>query len=202
MKLQDDAHLLPLVMDAAAGAASSGERLLLEARLAMRPQERLLADLADDLGAALLERMTPESAPPELAPPRSPAPEALGDFRRARAAVELALLDPDAVRWRRPLPGVLTLKLPTPGARLIRLAGGSVLPEHGHTGEERTLVLRGAFEDETGLYEPGDVCFADSGDEHAPVAMRGDDCVCLIVSSGRMRFHGIAERAASFLLWR
>ena len=36
-------------------------------------------------------------------------------------------------------------------ARLLRIPAGKPVPEHGHGGQEMTLVLRGAFEDHLGL---------------------------------------------------
>ncbi|MBL6081381.1 cupin domain-containing protein [Belnapia sp. T18] len=39
--------------------------------------------------------------------------------------------------------------------RLLRIKPGTALPRHSHRGTELTLVLKGAFADETGHYGPG-----------------------------------------------
>lgn len=204
VKFAVDAHetddFLAIALDAATGAATPAEALLVEARATLRGDCARDVGLADALGGALLDRIH-EAAPTVGAAPVRAArdPEA---FARARAALLLARHDPDAIAWSTPIPGVRTIRLPATGARLIRLRGGDVLPAHGHVGEERTLVLRGAFEDEHGKYEPGDMAFCTHAHVHAPRALAGDDCICLIVSTGEMRFRGLIERAAYHFLWR
>ena len=69
------------------------------------------------------------------------------------------------------------------------------MPEHGHGGAELTLVLRGAFHDETGRYARGDVADLDETVEHQPVVTdAGGDCICLIASEKPERFHGLVAR--------
>lgn len=196
----DPDDFLALALDAASGAASAGEALLVEASAAIRSDSAEAIRLAEALGGALLEQAgdLPPANSAQRAQRAAPNAEA---HKRAYAAVALACADPEAMAWRTPIPGVQALRLPTPGARLIRLKGGSALPMHGHSGEERTLVLRGAFEDEHGGYEPGDMAFCTDAHTHSPRALSGPDCVCLIVSSGEMRFRGLLERAAYRLLW-
>ncbi len=51
-----------------------------------------------------------------------------------------------------------------------------------------TLVLRGAYQDETGRYETGDVADLYGVAEHTPIADAKDGCICLIATLGRMAF--------------
>lgn len=104
--------------------------------------------------------------------------------------------DIDKLRWRRLGFGLWHLPLPVskgcPGdLRLLKVAPGQAMPEHGHTGSELTLVLRGAYVDATGCYRTGDV--ADLGDdvEHKPVADPVAGCVCLFALDDGMRFKGL-----------
>jgi putative transcriptional regulator len=83
--------------------------------------------------------------------------------------------------------------------RLIKVAPGLALPDHGHWGSEITLVLQGAFTDGFGTYEVGDVVEVGEGVEHAPIAAEGTECICLIASEGPMRFHGLLARIAQRL---
>jgi len=104
----------------------------------------------------------------------------------------------DAVAWRWLGPGVWDHPLPLTGAgklRLLKVAPGHGIPEHGHGGAELTLVLRGSFNDETGRYARGDVADLDETVEHQPVVPPGaSDCICLIASETPERFHGLITR--------
>ena len=68
---------------------------------------------------------------------------------------------------------------------------GIALPRHAHRGAELTLVLEGAFVDETGRHGPGDLVEVDGEESHRPVAEGTADCVCLIATEGRLRFGGL-----------
>jgi putative transcriptional regulator len=105
----------------------------------------------------------------------------------------------ETIPWRRLAPGVrhhrLTLSAGTRGdLRLLEIAPGRVMPEHGHGGSELTLVLTGSFADVTGVYGPGDVQDVDECTEHVPVADAVLGCVCLIASERPARFKGLVER--------
>jgi len=68
-------------------------------------------------------------------------------------------------------------------------AGGKVL-EHDHRGQEYTLVLKGSFSDENGIYQPGDFLLKQPGDVHRPYAAANRDCICLTVVEAPVRFTG------------
>ena len=101
-------------------------------------------------------------------------------------------------RLRRLAPGIrhaVLLRGPDDEAlRLLRVKPGTALPRHSHRGAELTLVLKGAFADETGHYGPGD--FAEITEEmsHRPTAEGAVDCVCLIATQGRLRFGALLSR--------
>jgi putative transcriptional regulator len=79
-------------------------------------------------------------------------------------------------------------------ATLFKVARGTVLPLHGHRGREMTVVMEGAFEDETGRFAPGDFIEHDDGVVHRPAVAAEADCVCLIAVEGRLRFKGLWGR--------
>ena len=68
-------------------------------------------------------------------------------------------------------------------------AGGKVL-EHDHRGMEYTLVLKGSFSDEGGVYQPGDFILKQPGDVHRPYAAANRDCLCLTVVEEPVKFTG------------
>ena len=105
--------------------------------------------------------------------------------------------DLDAVRWRRIGGGVSQAILHESReatVRLLRIPGGVAVPDHGHRGTELTLVLQGAFRDETDRFGAGDVEVADEDLTHRPVAEVGADCICLAATDAPLRFSGMVPR--------
>jgi putative transcriptional regulator len=105
----------------------------------------------------------------------------------------------EAVKWKSVGKGVKQAVLRTDGAasvRLLRIPAGVAVPDHGHKGQELTLVLRGAFRDETGRFGPGDLEIASDDLEHVPVAEPGEDCICLAATEAPLRFKGLIPRIA------
>ena len=103
----------------------------------------------------------------------------------------------DTVRWRPLGGGVRQAILPTGReavARLLWIPGGQSVPDHGHRGMELTLVLQGAFRDETDRFGPGDLEIADEEMEHTPVAEPGPDCICLAATDAPLRFNSLLPR--------
>ena len=76
-------------------------------------------------------------------------------------------------------------------ARLLYIPAGMSVPEHGHRGLELTMVIQGAFSDETGEYGAGDVEIADGGFEHQPVVTGNDPCICIAATDNPLSFKGI-----------
>ncbi|MDE2488458.1 MAG: ChrR family anti-sigma-E factor [Alphaproteobacteria bacterium] len=184
----------------AAGALPAGARLVLEVHLDGCAHCRTEVARFEALGGALLC----EAEPSELAP---------GGLERALAALDRPTPEPpseppsrrltlDEVLARGfwiPLGPSLAVKrlsrFADPGERLvlIRAAGGQALPEHGHAGPERLVVLKGAFEDQLGRYGPGDLSERGPDDRHQPVAVPGETCLCLSATDAPLRLSGIAR---------
>lgn len=107
--------------------------------------------------------------------------------------------DVGAVKWKPVGKGVRQAILRTDRAataRLLYIPAGVAVPDHGHRGLEMTLVLQGAFADETGRFGPGDVEIADGDLEHVPVAEAGADCICLAATDAPLRFKALVPRLA------
>jgi len=107
--------------------------------------------------------------------------------------------DISAVRWRRIGGGVKQAILPTgrdASARLLYIPAGKAVPDHGHRGLELTLVLQGAFADDNDRFNRGDVEIANEDLEHTPVALAGEDCICLAATDAPLRFRGMLPRLA------
>jgi putative transcriptional regulator len=74
------------------------------------------------------------------------------------------------------------------------------MPNHGHAGEEFTMVLAGGYRDAQGSYRRGDVEVADGDVVHQPVADADGDCVCLVVTRGDLKPTGLFARVLQPLM--
>jgi putative transcriptional regulator len=98
-----------------------------------------------------------------------------------------------ALRWRRVAPGVqrvLASGISGGALMLLRVAPGSSLPLHSHSGNELTMILDGAYDDMLGHFGPGDVADLDSETLHQPVTSPGVACICLAATDGPLVFSG------------
>ena len=188
----------------AGGTVWDAARPLIQRHLELCAQCRTGLELAEAVGGALLDELPP-------------TPLALGALDRvserlrgntAYSARSVLRSSPAAeaeptvapcglrdVRLRWLAPGVrhaVLLRGPRSGTlRLLRVRPGTALPRHTHCGTELTLVLEGAFTDETGRHGPGDLVEVEEEASHRPMAQGPADCVCLIAAEGRLRFGGL-----------
>ena len=92
---------------------------------------------------------------------------------------------------------VFDVKLPASARgqlKLLRIGAGRAMPEHGHGGEEITMVLMGAYVDHMGRFAAGDVADLDEDIEHRPVVEQDGDCICLVATERPTRFKSLAAR--------
>lgn len=111
--------------------------------------------------------------------------------------------DVNSIRWRPVGSGVKQAILKTDKdatARLLFIPAGSAVPDHGHQGNELTMVLQGGFSDEHDHFMRGDVEIADEDINHTPVADLNEDCICLAVTDAPLRFSGFLPRLLQPLL--
>jgi putative transcriptional regulator len=143
--------------------------------------------MSDGCFEAVMARLgVQDVAPPRRARGLFPAP--LADY----VGGDLA-----AVKWRPLGMGVRQAILPTArgaSARLLYIPAGQAVPDHGHRGTELTLVLQGAFRDDSDRFGPGDVEIATEELEHTPVAEAGMDCICLAATDAPLRFRALMPR--------
>ncbi len=207
----DDATL----MSYSAGTLGEALSAVVASHLAMCPGCRTQLAQMDQIGGLLLSAL-PSAAMTTL-PPR-PAPlgkasleeketsacrtHAKPDAQTAALPRPLSRLvgnDLNAIAWKRLSFGVWHHRLPlSVGAkgdlRLIKIAPGQMMPEHGHGSTELTLVLDGSYTDEVGRFGPGDLADLDQETEHQPIADHKMGCICLIASEEKARFKSILAR--------
>lgn len=200
-----------LLMAYSAGQLPEAFNLIVAAHVSLCDECRARLGSFDAVGGAMLEDCTekPMSAGSleatlarivRDAKAPIPAPRPV-----ARAGVFPAPLrdyvggDVEAVKWRTLGGGVRQAILRTSreaSVRLLYIPGGAAVPDHGHRGTELTLVLRGAFRDETDRFARGDIEIADQSMEHTPVAEPGEDCICLAATDAPLRFKSFIPRVA------
>lgn len=195
----DDATL----MSFAAGSLPEALAAVAAGHLAMCPRCASEVARMERLGACLLGALRPAAVTrPAPSPATSRGASREGAARPAGGSFNLELLlgsDLDAVRWRWLALGVWHRPITLPpgtsgGLRLLKVAPGQSIPEHGHAGSELTLVLRGSYTDETGCYGAGDVADLDEDIEHRPIADGETGCICLLASEKLARFKGVLPR--------
>lgn len=89
-----------------------------------------------------------------------------------------------------------------PQVSLTRVKAGAYMPTHTHTGDEVTLVLEGAFSDESGMYRKGDFVCRDARHKHKPVVSKDAECICLTVLDAPIEFTGWFTRLLNPLIRR
>lgn len=155
--------------------------------------EQADAPMAADALAATLARLDAPVAP-TVAPivkPRPPLPGTL-DWPRSLRHCHIS-------RWRLLGPGMRWSRVRLPYAKdanvfLLRIAAGSCLPPHTHSGEELTQVLHGAFDDGRSVFGPGDFDATDDSIRHQPVVQASSECICLASVDGRLVHDGLLAR--------
>ena len=197
-----------LLMAYSAGSLPEAFSLVVATHISMCDDCRARAAAFDTVGGQILDDDATEAmsesaleatlrliggAAPE---PRTPT------TRRVASTFPLPLQDyvggdVEAVRWKRLGGGVRQMILPTSdtaSVRLLYIPGGAAVPDHGHRGTELTLVLQGAFRDETDRFGVGDIEVATEDLQHKPVAEPGVACICLATTDAPLKFNSLIPR--------
>ena len=208
-----------LLFDYATGSLSEGWSLAVATHLALCPECRNSVAEFDALGGGLLNSAPPVEATEDLFDAIMRDVDSSG-VEAESGALDTDMLDASPVipqplrgylggdvnelNWQRL--GLGAHQLVISGiesgstARLLRIPAGRPVPSHSHGGRELTLVISGAFSDETGTYTRGDLQEVDENIEHQPHAAPGEDCICLAVTDTPLRFKSRAARIVQPLI--
>lgn len=176
MSFHDNAYAA-FMLDYAAGVLPPAERLVADLHRELSRRGRDNAQLLDAMGGAMLERVAGGR------PVATPRLEGQDGRKQASDRLDPYInRDLIALKWRKSIFGVKTLQTDTPMASLLRLDPGERAPTHSHGRRDVTVVLCGSYADEFGVYERGDLAFAEPGMKHEPRAVGDETCVCLIAT--------------------
>ena len=198
------------LMSCSAGSMPEAFAAVMAAHMDVCPQCREELALMENIGVVLFKNMSPSPMTREAPVMAARRAEADGDVNAARPKKISAGDVPaplrfiagdylDDIAWKRLAPGLMHYQFPLSKTaigdlRLIKVAPGMALPEHGHGGSELTLILRGAYTDKTGRDRVGDLADLDDNIEHQPIADAVEGCICLVASDHKIRFKSIMAR--------
>jgi putative transcriptional regulator len=154
------------------------------------------------VGEVLFNSITPAFLrhPPPAMPANTPPLKVLEQPREAEHASEVPRtlrhvlgVSLDALSWSTVGRGIEQHVIAlSPGAkgdlRVLRLDRGACIPEHGHQGEELSLVLRGACRDAEGTYLTGDFMDMDDDARHGLIADDQAGCILIVGSERPLEF--------------
>ncbi len=210
-----------LLLDYATGALSRPLELLVETHLAMNAHSAKTMGLLLQIGGVLLEDSEPVSLSEGAlqrvmaeieAEEISESSEAASKCHKrgqtdpilARPIADYVPSLDDSSQWRRVGIGIFEHAVQFADnqgqAKIYRIAPGTAIPQHTHTGAEVTLVLAGGFSDETGNYGPGDISIQESGGKHQPVADNDGECIVFAVEEGDIRMTGPIGRVLNLFV--
>lgn len=200
----DDATLLALASGTIAHAhgvvAASHVSLCPVCAKALRKAEAVGGGLLVDGG---IEPVSDMARAATLASLDGVAPAKLRPSRKSElpSALDHALggLSLAQIKWKKKAPGVALYDVPMPkgstsALKLLSIGPGRAMPEHGHGGDELTMVLKGSYSDHMGTFRSGDVADLDDSVEHTPVADAGETCICVVAVEAPTRFKSVWAR--------
>lgn len=204
--MTDIAHHIPEALLAAyvSGTLAQPFALVVAAHVSICEDCRANLAAHEAVGGALLEAFDPISVTDDLRNrvmaglDEDVTPEPLrprGDATFPTPVIEALGSKPP--KWRSLGPGAKQCILDAGkegSVRLLHIAPGYAVPDHTHGGLELTLVLQGAFKDETGRFGRGDLEVADDDVEHTPIAEEGLPCICLAATDAPLKFNGFLPR--------
>ncbi|MFZ1725097.1 MAG: ChrR family anti-sigma-E factor [Albidovulum sp.] len=201
----------PMLVAYAAGSLQQPFALVVAAHVSLCDECRAGLGAHEAVGGALLDEHTMQavsgSMKDAIFAQLDNAPRMESDPPYERSGVfpgpVMQMLKGKSPRWKSVGGGVRQTLLHADdegSVRLLYIPPGKAVPDHGHNGIELTLVLQGAFTDETGRFGVGDLEVADDTLEHTPIAEWGAPCICLAATDAPLRFISLIPRLLQPLL--
>lgn len=190
-----------MLLSYAAGTLEQSASIVVATHLSLCPHCRRALSAAEAAGGALLADIKPAGVAPDalanvmtrLDQPVRPSAKPQSQQRLFGTLLPqvISQYTPDHLRWRWVSPGVKFAHVLTDasGAKLgfMHAAAGAEVAEHGHSGEELTLVLSGGFTDGASRFARGDLQTTNEDIVHQPLTDADSDCLLLVTVQGSIR---------------
>ena len=162
------------------------------------------AQISDDLLSQTLDRLDADESEMALAEGASEVHEfELSDELKGIPEYLNQFLPRNGLNWRKLSSSVTVAPISVGETRyelaLHKICAGGQTPVHDHNGVEYTVVLKGSFSDEDGMYSEGDFLTREPGDIHRPFATQHEDCICLSVLEAPIRLKGLGRVLNPFM---
>jgi putative transcriptional regulator len=208
-KLQDE-----WMLSYAAGNLSYGRSLMVAAHVAYHDDMKEIVSDAEAIGGVLLDSIDTASVSDSvldqvLSRLDGETPHDVQATRRRSDVLPQPLLDfvgqdVDSLNWRFMGPGMSNARIwngPNDERLwLLRARGGVMVPEHGHSGDEWTLILKGSYQTSAGRFGVGDMDVANQEMVHQPIIDADEECVCLVLTEGPIRLKSLIARLVQPLI--
>ena len=204
-RLQDE-----WLLSYAAGNLTHGRSLMVASHLAYHEDMKEIVSNAESIGGVLLDSIDTAAVSNSvldqvlnrLEEETEPLRQTVDAPRRSdvlpQPLLEYAGQDIDALNWRFMGPGMSNARLwngPNDERLwLLRARGGVKVPEHGHNGDEWTLILKGSYQTSAGRFGVGDMDVAGEETVHQPIIDTGEECICLVMTEGPIRLKSLMAR--------
>ena len=162
------------------------------------------AQISNDLLSQTLDRLDADESEIALAEGASEVHEfELSDELKGIPEYLNQFLPKNGLNWRKLSSSVTVAPISVGETRyelaLHKICAGGQTPVHDHNGVEYTVVLKGSFSDEDGMYNEGDFLTREPGDIHRPFATQHEDCICLSVLEAPIRLKGLGRVLNPFM---
>jgi putative transcriptional regulator len=162
------------------------------------------AQISNDLLSQTLDRLDSDESEVALAEGACEVHEfELSDELKGIPGYLNQFLPMDGLSWRKLSSSVTVAPISVGETRyelaLHKICAGGQTPVHDHNGVEYTVVLKGSFSDEDGMYNEGDFLTREPGDIHRPFATQHEDCICLSVLEAPIRLKGLGRVLNPFM---
>jgi putative transcriptional regulator len=162
------------------------------------------AQISSDLLTQTLDRLDADEGEMALAEGASEVHEfELSDELKGIPEYLNQFLPRNGLNWRKLSSSVTVAPISVGETRyelaLHKICAGGQTPVHDHNGVEYTVVLKGSFSDEDGMYNEGDFLTREPGDIHRPFATQHEDCICLSVLEAPIRLKGLGRVLNPFM---
>ena len=162
------------------------------------------AQISNDLLSQTLDRLDADESEMALAEGASEVQESeLSDELKGIPEYLNQFLPRNGLNWRKLSSSVTVAPISVGETRyelaLHKICAGGQTPVHDHNGVEYTVVLKGSFSDEDGMYNEGDFLTREPGDIHRPFATQHEDCICLSVLEAPIRLKGLGRALNPFM---